>query len=225
MDGIRRSDVESSDQGPDRVMRIPGKPGRRFWMSDREVARVLVVDDEPDLAEAYGTWLEPDYDVTVFTDGASVLSSIDETIDVVLLDRRMPDLTGDEVLDTIRDRNLDCRVAMVTAVNPEFDVIEMGFDAYLTKPVSSVELRETVDRLLQRIELDGALQEYYSLVEKQATLEASKSPEELEGNEQYQRLESNVDRLREELASQLRGMDNDETFVATIRDLDEISGD
>jgi len=59
---------------------------------------------------------------------------IDETVDVVLLDRMMPGMSGQEVLAAIRERGLDCRVAMVTAVDADFDVIEMGFDEYLGKP-------------------------------------------------------------------------------------------
>jgi len=190
-------------------------------MAGSERPRVLVVDDEEDLAEAYGTWLEADYDVTVVTDGETALEAIAEDFDVVLLDRRMPGLSGDEVLDAIRERDLGCRVAMVTAIDPEFDVIRMGFDAYLTKPVSSTELRETVERLLDRGELDDALQEYYSLVEKQATLEARKEPAKLDASEEYKQLKKRRERYRERLAGQLEGMSNDEDFVATLRDLGE----
>jgi len=189
-------------------------------MSETEQGRVLVVDDEADLAEAYGTWLEAEHEVEVVTDGEAALEAIDETVDVVLLDRRMPGLSGDEVLETIRERDLDCRVAMVTAIDPEFEVIRMGFDAYLTKPVSSTELRETVQRLLGRGDLDETLQEYYSLVEKQATLEAQKKPLELEESEGYRQLEGRIEQFRERLAGQLQGMENDENFVATLRDLD-----
>jgi len=189
-------------------------------MSETERGHVLVVDDEADLAEAYGTWLEAEHDVEVVTDGEAALEAMDETVDVVLLDRRMPGLSGDEVLDAIRNRGLDCRVAMVTAIDPEFDVIRMGFDAYLTKPVSSPELRKTVQRLLGRADLDETLQEYYSLVEKQATLEAQKTPTELSKSEEYEELEERIEEFRERLAGQLQGMKNDESFVATLRDLD-----
>lgn len=200
-------------------MGVPGKIRDRYRMPRTERSRVLVVDDEAGLAEAYGTWLEEDYDVTVVTDGAAALDAIDESVDVVLLDRRMPAVSGDEVLEAIRQQQLDCRVAMVTAIDPEFDVIELGFDAYLIKPVTSKELHETVERLLARADLDQSLKEYYSLVEKQVTLETEKTTAELEASDQYQRLVERIDEYRTRLAGQLQGMANDEDFVATLRDL------
>lgn len=62
---------------------------------------VLIVEDEPTLAEIYGGWLSEAYNVTIETDGESALTHIDDEIDVVLLDRRMPGLSGDAVLSEI----------------------------------------------------------------------------------------------------------------------------
>ncbi|MFB6198048.1 MAG: response regulator transcription factor, partial [Halobacteriaceae archaeon] len=78
-------------------------------------------------------------------DGQSALAQLDESIDIALLDRRMPNLTGDEVLAQVRDRDLDVQVAMVTAVDPDFDVIKMGFDDYVVKPVTKSDLFDLVD--------------------------------------------------------------------------------
>jgi DNA-binding response OmpR family regulator len=144
-------------------------------MSDADRPVVLIVEDEPDVAETYRLWLDADYVVRMAHSGDEGLDELDESVDVVLLDRMMPGLSGDEVLERIRDRELDCRVAMVTAVEPDFDILEMGFDAYLCKPIKSDQLHETVENLIGRSEYDDLLQEYYSLVEKQATLEAAKS--------------------------------------------------
>ena len=69
---------------------------------------ILVVDDERQLADLYATWVGDDYAVRTAYDGQSALEQADEAVDVVLLDRHMPDLTGDEVLGRIRDRGLDC---------------------------------------------------------------------------------------------------------------------
>ncbi len=46
-------------------------------------------------------------------------------------------MSGDEVLDTIAERGIDPAVVMVTAVDPDFDIVEMPFDEYLTKPVTA----------------------------------------------------------------------------------------
>jgi two-component system response regulator AdeR len=181
---------------------------------------VLIVEDEPDVAETYQLWLESDYRVRTAEDGTEGLEKLESDVDVVLLDRRMPGLNGDDVLDRISERGLDCRVAMVTAVEPDFDILEMGFDAYLSKPVASDQLGETVETLLDRSAYDGLLQEYYALVEKQATLETSKTRTQLASSEEYDRLQSRVDSLRAELSETLDGVDSDEDFVATIRGFD-----
>jgi two-component system response regulator AdeR len=187
-------------------------------MSDADPV-VLLVEDETDVAETYRLWLEEAYEVRVAQDGDEGLARLDASVDVVLLDRMMPGLSGDEVLEHIREEGLGCRVAMVTAVEPDFDILEMGFDAYLSKPVEGEKLRNTVENLLERAEYDGLLQEYYSLVEKQATLEATKSTTELERSEEYDRLTSEIDNRREQLAETLGGIESDEDFIATIRGL------
>jgi len=185
--------------------------------SDRPV--VLIVEDEPDVAETYKLWLRNDYDVRMAHDGDEGLELLDSTVDVVLLDRMMPGLSGDEVLEQIRDRDLGCRVSMVTAVEPDFDILEMGFDAYLSKPIRSEQLHETVENLLERSEYDSLLQEYYSLVEKRATLEASKSNAELQENDEYDELKSETDKLQDELSESLGGIGDDADFIATLRGL------
>jgi DNA-binding response OmpR family regulator len=178
---------------------------------------VLIVEDEQDIAQTYRLWLDEEYDLRMAADGDEGIELLDESVDVVLLDRKMPGLSGDEVLERIREQGLDCRVAMVTAVEPDFDILEMGFDAYLTKPVEADQLRETVRNLLERSEYDSLLQEYYSLVEKQATLEATKSRSELETSEEYQRLTDRIGTLRDKLSDTLGGIEDDEDFIATIR--------
>jgi len=191
-------------------------------MSGSETPVVLIVEDEPDVAETYNLWLADDYEVRKAGSGDEGLAELDDEVDVVLLDRMMPGLSGDEVLERIRERGLDCRVAMVTAVEPDFDILEMGFDAYLCKPIRSQQLHETVENLLERSAYDDMLQEYYSLVEKQATLEATKGSAELADNEEYLELRERVVELKEDLSDTLGGIDDDEDFIATLRGLSDV---
>jgi DNA-binding response OmpR family regulator len=190
-------------------------------MSDSDEPVVLIVEDEPDVAETYRLWLEDDYEVRMAQNGDVGLEKLDASVDVVLLDRMMPGLSGDEVLEHIREDGLECRVAMVTAVEPDFDILEMGFDAYLSKPIKSEQLEETVRNLLERSEYDTLLQEYYSLVEKRATLEATKSRAELADSDEYDRLKAEIDSLRDDLSETLGGIEDDEDFIATIRELSD----
>ncbi len=190
-------------------------------MSDSGEPVVLIVEDEPDVAETYQLWLDREYEVRVAADGDEGLAKLDEDVDVVLLDRMMPGLSGDEVLETIRDEGLDCRVAMVTAVEPDFDILEMGFDAYLSKPIKSDHLLRTVENLLERSAYDDLLQDYYALVEKQATLESTKSRAELAHSEDYEQLRADIEAMREDLSDTLGGIEDDEDFIATIRGLSD----
>lgn len=157
---------------------------------------VLIVEDEPDLADLYVTWLEDVCEPTAVYDGAKALEAIDEDVDVVLLDRRMPGLSGDAVLDTIRERRLDCRVAMVTAIEPDFDIVGMGFDDYLVKPVSETELVETIEGLRLRSTYDDQLQEFFALASKKVLLDGEKSEAERKASHEYARLEDRLAVLR-----------------------------
>lgn len=164
--------------------------------TDRPV--VLVVDDYPDVADLYATWLESEYAVRTAYDGQAALKLLDKTVDVVLLDRKMPNLSGEALLAEIRARDLDCRVAAVTGIQPDFDVIEMPLDAYLQKPVRQTELIETVQSLLRRAEYDEHLRQYCALASRKAALETEKSQRELEQSQAYAALEERIASLAHE---------------------------
>jgi len=174
---------------------------------------VLVVEDEADLADLYATWLKADYRVRTAYGGEEALEKLDDEISVMLLDRRMPGLSGDEVLGAARERGIDCPVSMVTAVEPDFDIIEMGFDTYLVKPVTRDTLKETVEDLLSRSAYDEGVQELYSLASKKALLESEKGRSSLEDNEEYQQLSERLNELRSELDDTLGSFDDHDDFV------------
>ena len=191
-------------------------------MTDSTAPVVLIVEDEPDVAETYNLWLEGEYEVRIAQNGDEGLEELDEDVYVVLLDRMMPGLSGDEVLARIRNRDLSCRVAMVTAVEPDFDILEMGFDAYLSKPIRSEDLHDTVETLLERSNYDDLLQEYYALVEKQATLETAKSGAELAESDEYEQLQGRIDELQDYLSRTMGGIEDDSDFITAIQ---QIGGD
>lgn len=156
-------------------------------------ASVLVVDDESEIADLYTAWLQDFYDVRPAYGGRSALEQADADTDVVLLDRRMPDLTGDEVLEEIRSRELRCHVAMVTAVEPDFDIVEMGFDDYVVKPVDREDLHSLVERMLAFDDLGPGAQQYYAGMSKRSVLESQKGPSELESNPEFEALNDGIE--------------------------------
>lgn len=182
---------------------------------------VLVVEDEAGLADLYSVWLREYADVQTVNDGENALELLDDSIDVVLLDRRMPEVSGDAVLEALRDRDVDARVAIVSGVDPDFDIIDMGFDEYLTKPVSRDELRDAVERMVTRSEYDDCLQELLAAISKRAALESDYGPATVEDSEEYQELTDRIQQLREDaddLINEFDGSDFRVVFRDTLPD-------
>jgi DNA-binding response OmpR family regulator len=168
-------------------------------------------------------WLDADYDLRLAAGGEEALEKLDDDVQVVLLDRLMPGLSGDEVLERIRESGVDCRVAMVTAVEPDFDVAEMPFDAYVPKALDRETVVRTVERLVARDEYDDVLRDHYAVAEKLSTIENQKSDAELAKSEAYQELLDRFAELDERLADRAAELDRDD-IVSSIDDLPETDG-
>lgn len=191
-------------------------------MTDGTPPVILIAEDEESVAEGYELWLGHRYEIKLAFDGKEALEMIDESVDLVMLDRMMPKLSGEQVLAEIRKRNIDCRVAMVTAVDPDFDVIEMGFDAYITKPPDRQELIDTIESLLDRAEIDTELQEYHSLMARKGALLSQKAEDELDDSEEYRDLLERIDSKRAEVDANLGDMGCDIDFVGAVREIDDV---
>jgi two-component system response regulator VanR len=111
--------------------------------------RVLVVEDEPYLAEAIQAGLRLEAIASdIVGDGDSALERLSvNTYDVVVLDRDIPGTHGDDVCRVVVERGWGCRVLMLTAASRLREKVtgfEVGADDYLTKPF---ELQELVVRI------------------------------------------------------------------------------
>jgi DNA-binding response OmpR family regulator len=177
---------------------------------------VLVVDDESEVADVYALRLRDRYETETAYGGAQALERLDDGIDVVLLDRRMPDIGGDEVLEEIRDRNVSTRVIMITAVDPDFDIIDMPFDDYLCKPVEKTDLVAAIDQQLAARRYDHRLTDYLEVTSKLALLEGEKTAQTLEENEGVESLERRAEELKGEMDDALREFDDIDTAFKDI---------
>ncbi|KAB1188584.1 MULTISPECIES: bacterio-opsin activator domain-containing protein [Haloferax] len=185
---------------------------------------VLVVDDDEDLADTCRYWLDGErFAVETAYGGEEALDRLDDSVDVVLLDRRMPTVSGDDVLDEIRARDIDCRVAMMTAVEPDTDIVDMPFDAYLVKPVTETEVKETVEELLFRSSFESEVREYFALESTEAVLE-SREVDELREPDALDELRSRLDTVRAEHEAAIRNrerqLDRLSRVNGLIRDID-----
>jgi DNA-binding response OmpR family regulator len=141
--------------------------------------RILVVEDEPLLADAVAKWLRGDaHAVDVVHDGGAALERIGvHDYDVIVLDRDLPVVHGDEVCRAIVESDSTVRVLMLTAaaqIDDRVAGLTLGADDYLTKPFAFPELaarvvtlgrrtRATAPPILQRagIRLDPHRREVY----------------------------------------------------------------
>jgi len=118
-------------------------------------SRILIADDEPNIVTSLEFLMQASgYDVRVARDGEEALQLVDSfRPDLVLLDVMMPLRSGNEVCRAIRD-NPACRsvkVVMLSANGGNADIVqglELGADAYLTKPFSTKNLVAQVRDLL-----------------------------------------------------------------------------
>jgi DNA-binding response OmpR family regulator len=176
-------------------------------MSEAEV-RALVVDDEKEVADAYALRLEGICETSTVYGGPAALDHAEEhTVDVLLLDRHMPAMSGDEVLRELDDVGFDGRVIMVTAVDPGFEVLEMPFDDYLCKPVDRTDLHAVIDQQ-RRVLAYETLGKYFGAESKRAVLEAELPPAERAERPEFEAVERRVERL-ERRARRLLGSDVD----------------
>jgi DNA-binding response OmpR family regulator len=117
--------------------------------------RILVVEDEPLLADAVAEWLRGDaHAVDVVHDGGNALERIDvNDYDVVVLDRDLPVVHGDEVCRSIVSGDSSARVLMLTAaadIDDRVAGLTLGADDYLPKPFAFPELAARVVALGRR---------------------------------------------------------------------------
>ena len=118
------------------------------------MTRILIVEDEPSLAEPLAFLLEREgYEPTICADGLVAVAEFDRNgTDLVLLDLMLPGLSGTEVCREIRSRSA-VPIIMLTAKDSEVDIVvglELGADDYVTKPYSSRELLARIRAILRR---------------------------------------------------------------------------
>ena len=186
-------------------------------MGRNTAPKILVVEDDQNLAELYAEWLTDSYRVEVAYSGDAALDAFDESVDVVLLDRMMPGLSGGEVLTRLKQHDHTCQVVMVSAVTPDFDIVKMGFDAYLEKPVEGSDLEDVISRMLTRGEYNDDLQALFSLIERQSTLEAVMDATTLEDHSKYESLTEQIRELEDRVERYLRELPDADFRVAMER--------
>ena len=125
--------------------------------------RILVVEDEPDIAALIAYQLTREgFRVETTATGSEALESVNREIpDLVVLDRMLPGLSGDEILKVLKTESAtqSMPVLILTAKREQderIEGLELGADDYLTKPFSPRELVLRVKAILRRTREPGA---------------------------------------------------------------------
>src|SRR5581483_8372974 len=127
-------------------------------MEDHVRGSVLVVDDEPTIAEVVSRYLErAGYRARIASDGAAAIeSAARHRPDLVVLDLMLPRIDGLEVMRRLRELHRDrIAVILLTAKGDESDRViglRLGADDYVVKPFSPAELVARVDAVLRRVD-------------------------------------------------------------------------
>ncbi|ELK56167.1 MULTISPECIES: response regulator transcription factor [Haloferax] len=110
---------------------------------------VLLVDDEAALADSLALWLERRYRVRVAYTGREALQSFDDDVDLVFLDRNLPGLSGESVLEELRRRADPASFGVVMlSATPDDELTALPVDDVLTKPVTKGDVFDAAARLI-----------------------------------------------------------------------------
>ncbi len=170
--------------------------------SDKQIGTILIADDEPNIRKVLeAVFSKEGYNVLLAANGKSAVNIISENpdIDVVITDLIMPDMSGVEVLEAVKQINPGISVLMITAhgtIKTAVDAMRLGAFDYITKPFDMDEIKVVVKRALERNQLieenrelrqqlktryrfdnivgnSGKMQDVYKLVERVANSRAT----------------------------------------------------
>ncbi|MBX2989567.1 MAG: response regulator [Bacteroidetes bacterium] len=118
-----------------------------------EKRKILVVDDEDALRTVLSAELNSEgYDVGTAADGMEALDELRKgAYDLVLLDIKMPNMNGFEVLKVIKEKHTSTKVIMLTGFADLKNAIEskkLGAEDFVSKPYDLVDLLTTIDRVM-----------------------------------------------------------------------------
>jgi len=118
---------------------------------------ILIVDDDRSIRTSLAAILEQEgYDVDTAENGAmAIVRSNDKLYDLALVDMRLPDMMGTELLNKMRERTPAMAKVMVTgypSMQNAIEAVNQGADGYIVKPVDAAVVLETIQKHLQKRE-------------------------------------------------------------------------
>lgn len=127
------------------------------------MAKIAIVDDEKVLVTSLAMAFEDEgYEVETFFEGAAFLAAVEDSQpDIILLDLRLPDISGLEILDRISDKNLPAKTIMITAhgdIDTAIKAMKSGAYDFINKPFELDEMILLVQKASEEIKLEGEVE-------------------------------------------------------------------
>lgn len=131
---------------------------------------ILLVEDQTALARTYQGFLRQEpYTLRHVETGKMALKAIDDQPAAILLDLKLPDADGLDILRTIRERGLTMPVVVITAhgsMQTAIDAMRAGATDFLVKPFQAERLKVTLNNALERQELEVVVQTYRDEIDR-----------------------------------------------------------
>ncbi|WP_028021832.1 sigma-54-dependent transcriptional regulator [Enterovibrio calviensis] len=139
----------------------------------KQTYRVLIIEDSEPLANLYMQYLSDEpIELTCLETGQAALDYLQNvTPHLILLDLKLPDMSGEKILQWINEQGLPCSVVVVTShgsVDKAVDLMRQGAEDFLEKPVSAERLKTTIRNQLERTRLKGLVDDIQSSFERNA---------------------------------------------------------
>jgi len=138
------------------------------------MAEILVVDDEKSILEALKYLFENRYQSTFCSSGYEALDIITtKNFDIALLDLCLGDMSGNEILRKIKEKNNSANVVMMSAYKTKefiFDAGKFGAEDYIFKPFDNDELLNLIESIIERRMLNEKESKVENLGEKSEAL-------------------------------------------------------
>lgn len=111
---------------------------------------ILLADDDDALRGSFRLWLTSDrpWEVREASNGSETLEKLDETVDVLVLDRRMPEISGPEVVERLDETSFDGKVVVCSAYEQDGDMDGEAVACYATKPIQREEFIDQLEEAL-----------------------------------------------------------------------------
>jgi DNA-binding HxlR family transcriptional regulator/DNA-binding response OmpR family regulator len=176
------------------------------YVESRGLPRVLIVDDDPRQVELLSSWLSAEYDVVTATDGNAAREALDETIDVAILDRHLPDTTGEKIVENARQAGISPPTGFLSSADVSVSATELPADLLLSKPATRERVLEAVNTLYRMNELSTLGRRVRAREHRLRFVREEHGPA-VETAPAYERADATLDDLQEEWQNELEDRD------------------